>query len=187
MGLEVYIFRDLMACLQHSAFILSYIKCFTRPPSARTQVSAWHLIATRKRPRIHGMLHIVWKQATTPIWKFRHHAMEMITPMILNCLKSASPVDLDQVSVRTSNWSTYTYRTTRKCSITYLWAKGMKCVGVLSYMKCSFRRMISGTSSKKSGILFPSPVSLFWNKWGLNSHLRELTKLNVSFSGFRNL
>jgi hypothetical protein len=83
-------------------------------------------------------------------WEFPHLPLETNTPTILNGPTNRNPVDLNQVSLEARQLvhrpGIFRFR--------YLRAMRLKCAGAPSCVKCSSRRMISGTSAKKSGMLF---------------------------------
>jgi hypothetical protein len=82
--------------------------------------------------------------------EFPHHPLETITRKILNGPKSRNPVDLNQMSVE-ARQLIHLYLST-DFRFRYLRATRLKCAGAPSYIKCSSRRMIRGTSAKKSGM-----------------------------------
>jgi hypothetical protein len=87
--------------------------------------------------------------------EFPHHPQEMNTPLILNDPTSKNPLDLNQLGVEvrqlvplylSTNQETFDSGTCRQTRL--------KCAGVPLCMKCTSQRMISGMSTKKSGISF---------------------------------
>jgi hypothetical protein len=85
--------------------------------------------------------------------EFPHHPLETITPKILNGPTSKNPVDLNVMSVE-ARQLVHVYLSTDQETFRfrYLRATRLKCAGAPSCMKCSSRRMFSGTSAKISAL-----------------------------------
>jgi hypothetical protein len=83
-------------------------------------------------------------------WEFPHHPLETNRPTILNGLTSRNPGERGGQAVgppvSIHRPGSFRFR--------YLRATRLKCAEAPSCMNCSSRRISSGTSAKKSGMLF---------------------------------
>jgi hypothetical protein len=107
---------------------------------SKTIPNSWHVVYCLK----------TWAQFD--FGGFPHHPLETITPKILNDPTSRNPVDLNQLSVEAKQVPTYP--PTRKLSIQVAVVNGTEMCGSAIMHEVEFRRMVSGTSTKKSGMLF---------------------------------